>query len=69
MKMMYTPDHIDSSEGSMIHEMFNFLEALENFAQIHKHHLTFYAANFQQYKRSYVTYSPQGRSTQLIELM
>ena len=42
MKMMYTLDHIDSN-GCIIYEM--TLKVMENFAQTHKHHPTFYTAN------------------------
>ena len=28
MKIMYTLDHMDSSDGSIIHEIFNFLEVM-----------------------------------------
>ena len=49
MKMMYT---LDCSDGSIIQVIFNFPEAIEKFAHIHKHHHTFYATSFQQYKRS-----------------
>ena len=40
-KIMYTIDHTDSSDGSIINEII---------AQIHKHHPTFYSASFQQYE-------------------
>ena len=46
---------------------------MDNFAQIHKHHATFYGASFQQYKRFLeakdVTYCPQGSSTQQLPLI
>ena len=69
---MYTLDHIDISDGSIIHEMFNFLEAIEKFSQIRKHHPTFYSANFQQYniiyfESKYVTST--ALSTQQLPLM